>query len=75
MGKPSALHQNPATISLFEETIRLASIRAYVRYIETLRGKPNALYQNPSTTNRFEKTMHLDPGALGSAPWAPGHGP
>ena len=54
-GNPSALYQNPATISLFEKRYVFLRIRAYLRYVEPEGGKPSAVYQNPGTMSLFEK--------------------
>ena len=48
-GKPSALYQNPGTISLFDKTLHLRPEG----------GKPSALYQNPGTISLFDKTLRL----------------
>ena len=55
-GKPSALYQNPVTISLFEKRYVFLGIKAYLRYVEPEGGKPSALYQNPGTVSLFAKT-------------------
>ena len=58
-GKPIALYQNHATISLLTKRCVFVRTRAYLRYGEPEGGKPSALYQNPGTISLFDKTIRI----------------